>query len=157
MKKLITIAVLALVSVAAFAQTSKDIYNKYSDDKDISAVYISSAMFKMIKALPDMNVNGEKVNLSESVASLEGMYILNITNPQRCAALRSDAEKLLKAGKYEMLLEAKDSGDATRIYTIEKNGYITDLVLLSAEPNETTFISLTGKIKSEDLAKILND
>ena len=49
---LITIIVLAL-ACSARAQDYKSLYQKYSDDERVSAIYISPAMFKMIGKLPE--------------------------------------------------------------------------------------------------------
>ena len=46
MKKLATLlAAFLLLTAGAKAQDGKGIYNKYSDNEEVSAVYISSAMF----------------------------------------------------------------------------------------------------------------
>ncbi|MCQ2144859.1 MAG: DUF4252 domain-containing protein [Bacteroidales bacterium] len=157
MKKLITIAVLALVSIATFAQTSREIYDKYSDMEGASAVYISPLMFKMMKALPDMNVgNGKDVNITSMISTLDGMFILEVGG-NAAKNLNSDAEKLVKAGKFGLMMEAKDNGENTRIYSVEKGEYITDLVLLTSGSTETTFIAISGKLRSDDIAKLLDD
>ena len=52
MKKIITILTALTLAVAAFAQSGKDLYNKYSDLEGINAVYISPAMFRMIGKIP---------------------------------------------------------------------------------------------------------
>jgi len=158
MKKIFATIVLAIVSVAAFAQTSKDIYNKYSDKNNVSAVYISPMMFKMMKTLPDMHIEGAKdVNLASIVKSLDGMFVLSTSDSGLGKAIYEEVNKMVKAGKYELMLEAKDSGDVTRIYTVSKGDYITDLVLLSGDIINTTFVAVSGQIKSDDLAKILED
>lgn len=157
MKKIIAIAMLAFVTVSAFAQTSKDIYNKFSDQPGVSAVYISPLMFKMMKALPDMKIDGDhSVNITEMISSLDGMFILDVEG-NAAQRLRDDAEKLVKSGKFGLLMEAKDDGEATRIYSVEKGEYITDLVLLTNGGNSTSFIAVSGKLKSDDLAKLLNN
>ena len=46
MKKIFAIAAAMLVTVSAFAQDGKSIYKKYSDAENVSAVYISPAMFR---------------------------------------------------------------------------------------------------------------
>ena len=157
MKKLITIAVLALVSIATFAQTSREIYDKYSDMEGASAVYISPLMFKMMKTLPDMNVgNGKDVNITSMISTLDGMFILEVGG-NAAKNLNSDTEKLVKAGKFGLMMEAKDNGENTRIYSVEKGEYITDLVLLTSGDTETTCIAISGKLRSDDIAKLLDD
>ena len=48
MKRLFIIAALLLTGIMAHAQDSKSIYNKFSDEDGVSAVYISPSMFKLI-------------------------------------------------------------------------------------------------------------
>ncbi|MBQ0043741.1 MAG: DUF4252 domain-containing protein [Bacteroidales bacterium] len=157
MKRIIMIAMLAIVSFTAFAQTSRDIYEKYSDMPGTSAVYISPLMFKMMKALPDMHVgSGKDVNITSMIASLDGMFILEVEG-SAAKGLNSEAEKLVKSGKFGLMMEAKDNGENTRIYSVEKGEYITDLVLLTSGGSETTFIAISGKLRSDDIARLLED
>ena len=50
-------AALFLLTTGAWAQDGKGIYNKYSDNEDVSAVYISSSMFKLMgNKVPNMDL-----------------------------------------------------------------------------------------------------
>lgn len=150
MKKIIVAAITLLITLCAFAQDGKSLYNKYSDQKDVSAVYISPAMFRLMGKLPDIQVNDEKdntFNLGAFVQSLSGMYILNSENTSINAALKSEAEKMINKGKFELLMEAKDNGETVRMYTLGDEKTIESFVLLAVEPNETTFICLDGKME----------
>ena len=46
MKRILVMTVAVLTAVSAFAQSGKDIYNRYSGREGVSAVYISPAMFR---------------------------------------------------------------------------------------------------------------
>ena len=69
MKKIIIIALAAIISMAsAAAQNSKkQIYSDYSGKPGVSAVYISPAMFKLMKAVPDIEINDQEVNFSRFI------------------------------------------------------------------------------------------
>jgi hypothetical protein len=54
MKKIVTLLVLFAMSVATFAQSGREIYNKYSDLPGVEAVYISQSMFRLIGRVPDI-------------------------------------------------------------------------------------------------------
>ena len=47
---------IALAALTASAQNYKSLYQKYSDDERVTAVYISPAMFKMIGKLPEVRI-----------------------------------------------------------------------------------------------------
>ena len=64
MKRIIVILAALLLSISAFAQNGKSIYQKYSDADGVTAVYISPAMFRLIGTIPDLEVGEDKVNRS---------------------------------------------------------------------------------------------
>jgi len=157
MKRIIILAVLLLSAVSAFAQTGKSIYNKYSEEKNVSAVYISPSMFKMMGKLPDMEAGDEDFNITPFVKSLDGFYLIDSENMQVNDNLRKDAEKLVAGKEYELLMEAKDDGETVRFYADSKGGYVTSLVMISYEHDECTFLCMEGQILKDDLDKALEN
>lgn len=155
MKRIILIAAMLLSAISAFAQDGKSIYQKYSDAEDVSAVYISPAMFRLIGRIPDLNIDEGNVNLTPVIQSLSGLYMIDSQNPAINASLKADAEKFVRNGRYELLMEAKDSGEIMRIYTIGTENIVNGFVMIADEGNETTFICLEGKMNRTDLEKLL--
>jgi len=157
MKKIIVCAVLLLAAMSAFAQTGKSIYNKYSEEQDVSAVYISPAMFKLMGKLPEMDAADEDLDITPFVKSLEGFYLIDSENMKINESLRKDAEKLVSDKTYELLMEAKDDGETVRFYGQSKNEYITNLVMIAYEKDECTFLCLEGQMFRNDLEKALRN
>ncbi len=155
MKKLIMIALAALIGGSALAQDGKTIYNKYSEGQGVSAVYISPAMFKLMKRIPDIELEGENVNLGPIIKSLTGMYILNSENPDVNEDMKRDVDRFIRRGDYEMLLEAKEDGEVTRIYTMGPEATVTGFVLFTFEPDECSFICLNGEIPRAALEELI--
>lgn len=155
MKKILVIAVMLLSAIGAFAQDGKSIYQKYSDEKDVSAVYISPAMFRLIGKIPDLEVKDEDINLGPIIKSLSGLYIINSESATVNASLKGEVDHLVKAGRYEMLMEAKDSGETVRMYTLGTETVVNSFVMLSVDDDEVSFICLDGKMNRDDLEKIL--
>lgn len=157
MKRILVIAAMLLSTIASFAQNGKNIYQKYSDSEGVSTVYISPAMFRLIGKIPDLKVEGENVNLAPIIQSLSGLYLIDSENEKINAALKADAEKFVQSGHYELLMEAKDSGETVRMYTVGTETIVNGFVMLADEPGETTFICLDGKMNRDDLEKLLAD
>lgn len=155
MKKIIAIAAFLMLAFAAFAQDGKSIYKKYSDAENVSAVYISPAMFRMMGKIPDMEIDGSNVNVGRIIKSLSGLYILNSENTKINDSLKNDAERFISKGQYEMLMEAKDNGETVRIYTMGTEKIVNGFVLLTSEKDECTFICIDGEMPREELEKIL--
>jgi hypothetical protein len=155
MKKLYILVVMLLVSVSAFAQNGRSLYNKYSDLANVEAVYISPAMFRLIGKIPDMEVEDGSVNLGPIVKSLSGLYILSIKEDRIAEELADDVNRFIKKGQYELLMEAKDNGEVMRMYTVGDDFVVNSFVMLAREGNEVNFICLDGTMPRDQLEDLI--
>ena len=149
------IAALLLLTISSFAQDGKSIYQKYSDTEGVSAVYISSAMFRLMGRIPDLDVEGEDINLAPIIQSLSGLYLISSEDKAVGRDIKADADRFVAGGQYELLLEVKDSGEIVRIYTMGTEKTVSGFVMIAADDAETTFIYLDGKMNREDLENLL--
>ena len=120
MKHIIILAIMLLSFTAASAQEGKNIYNKYSGGKNVSAVYISPSMFKLIGQLPDLEIetaDGSSMNIAPLISSFQGFYMLDVSDPAVISSINKDVAAMISKGKYELLMEMKDEGDHLQIYT----------------------------------------
>ena len=151
MKKLYILVAMLLASITALAQDGRSLYNKYSDYDNVEAVYISPAMFRLIGRLPEVDIEDEDIDLKPILKSITGMYILNCENAVVADKLLNDVERMLDSGKYEMLLEAREEGELTRMFTSGNEKTVSCFILLNIEDDEVNFISFEGNIPREDL------
>ena len=147
MKRFILIFTLLALSVSALAQNGKQLYSKYSDLPGMEAVYISPAMFRIIGKIPDVELNDKNVNFSSIIKSMTGFYILNAKDTETGAKLFADVKHFIDAGKYELLMEAKDDGEVVRMYTVGDEKTVTSFVMLARDKDEVSFISFDGKLR----------
>lgn len=155
MKRLYALLVMLAVSVAAFAQNGRSLYNKYSDYENVEAVYISPAMFRLMGKIPDMELQEENVNLGPIIKSLSGLYILSTTREDIAADLAADVNHFIQRGSYELLMEAKDNGEVMRLYTVGDEQIVNSLVMLARDAAETSFICLDGTMPRDQLETII--
>lgn len=155
--KRILLAVTAILAVSqAFAQNGKEIYNRYSGKEGVSAVYISPAMFSLIKEIPDIEVESEDINLGGIIRNFSGMYILDVENPQLASNLDSEVSSMVDKGKYELLMEAVEDSERMHIYIVREGETVTDFLMLANESGgSTSVISISGNMPMEELRKIL--
>lgn len=147
-----------LMVVGAYAQEGKNIYNKYSGGKGVTAVYISPSMFKLIGKLPDLEVEtseGEKMNLAPLINSLEGFYMLEITDPSVFASVRKDVDAMIGKGHYELLMEVKEEGTNVNIYTVGNDKIIESFVFMANEGDSVQFISIDGAMNRSDIENLI--
>lgn len=155
--KRITLLVAALFMLTAniCAQDSKGIYNKYSDNDEVSAVYISAAMFKLMGKVPNMDVGNGSMNIGAIIKNLDCMYILDCDDPDVSANIKSDVNKYISKYKFELLMEIKDRGEVVRIYTTGSEKTVTQFVMTAAEADAYTLICLDGTMSRADLEKMI--
>ena len=158
MKQLYILVAMLLMSVTAIAQDGRSIYNKYSDNANVEAVYISPAMFRLIGKIPDMEMPEQgSVNLGPIIKSLSGLYILSIKEGQVAEELADDVNRFISKGQYELLMEAKDNGEVMRMYTVGDDFVVNSFVMLAHEGNEVNFICLDGTIPRDQLEALIAD
>ena len=159
MKKIIAISVMLLIAVGAFAQEGKRLYNKYSDQEGVSAVYISPAMFKLMGQLPDINVetaDGKKMDMAPLVRSFSGFYMLSFEKKSAASAeLYKEVTSLVNKGNFELLMEVKDDGSTVRMYTLGDEKVVNSFVCIINEEDETMFFSLEGSMNRSDVEKLI--
>ena len=154
MKRILILAAAALLAFTANAQDGKSIYMKYSDAENVSAVYISPAMFRLVGRIPELDL-GSGMDVAPVIKTLEGFYLIDSDNSSKNEDIKKDVEKMVKRGTYEMLMEVKDDGEVVHIYTAGTEKTVTSFVLISVDGGETTFISLDGQMPREQLEKLI--
>ena len=155
MKQLYILAAMLLVSISAAAQDGRSLYNKYSDNANVEAVYISPAMFRLIGKIPDMEVEDGSVNLGPIIKSLSGLYILSIKEDRIAEELADDVNRFIKKGQYELLMEAKDNGEVMRMYTVGDDFVVNSFVMLARQGDEVDFICLDGTMPRDQLEALI--
>ena len=155
--KRITLLVAALFMLTAniCAQDSKGIYNKYSDNDEVSAVYISAAMFKLMGKVPNMDVGNGSMNIGSIIKNLDCMYILDCDDPDVSANIKSDVNKYISKYKFELLMEIKDRGEVVKIYTSGSEKTVTQFIMTAAEADAFTLICLDGTMSRADLEMMI--
>lgn len=155
MKQLYIIVAMLLMGISAFAQDGRSLYNKYSDYDNVEAVYISPAMFRLIGKIPDVEMNNESVNLGPIIKTLSGLYILSIKDGPVALDLADDVNRFIKKGQYELLMEAKESGQVMRMYTVGDDFTVNSFVMLAREADEVNFICIDGTIPRDQLEDLV--
>ena len=158
MKRIIILAILLLSAAIASAQEGKNVYNKYSGGKGVSAVYISPSMFKIIGKLPDLEVEtaeGESMNLAPLISSFKGFYMLDISDPATISAIDKDVASMISKGRYELMMEVKDEGEALHIYTSGNEKLIESFVFIASDGDTLQFICIDGEMNRSNFEKLI--
>ena len=158
MKRIIILAILLLSATIASAQEGKNLYNRYSGGKGVSAVYISPSMFKIIGKLPDLEMktdDGNSINLAPLISTFQGFYMLDISNSTTAAAINKDVTLMISKGRYELMMEVKDEGDTLQIYTFGDERIIESFVFIASDEDSVQFICIDGEMNRSDIENFI--
>lgn len=151
MKKIFVIIVAILASLVMNAQDYKSLYQKYSDDERVTAVYISPAMFKLIGKLPEVRIEDNGVDFGPMIKSMTGFYLLQTEDKDLADKIFKDVSKVVDGHKFETLMEVKEKGERVNIFSLGDKDFLKSLLFTAFQGNETTFISIDGLIKRDDV------
>ena len=159
MKKIITIALMLLLTVGAFAQEGKRLYNKYSDMDGVSAVYISPAMFRLMGQLPDLDVemsDGQNMDIAPLIRSFSGFYMLSFEKKSAASEeLYKEVTAMVNKSNFELLMEVKEDGSTIRMYTLGDEKVVNSFVCIINEDDQTMFFCLEGTMNRSELEKLM--
>ena len=158
MRRIIILAILLLSATIASAQEGKNIYNRYSGGKGVSAVYISPSMFKIIGKLPDLEMetaDGNSMNLAPLISSFQGFYMLDISNSTTASAINKDVASMISKGRYELMMEVKDEGNTLQIYTSGNEKIIESFIFIASDGESVQYICIDGEMNRSEIEKLI--
>ncbi len=151
MRRAILTIIISLAAITAFGQDYKTIYQKYSDDDRVTAVYISPAMFKMIGKLPEVRIEDNGLDLAPMIKSMTGFYMLQTDDASLAEKISKDVTRIVGGGKFETLMEVKDKGQKVNILSLGDDNFLKSLLLTVFEKGESTFIGIDGLMRRADV------
>jgi len=148
--RILTLALIMLLSsLTANAQVEE--FEKYSDMKNVTYVYISKAMLTLAKGLTTPSVPG--MDMKNAFGKLNAIQIITTENKAARTKLKAEVADVVKREKYEMLMQVDEDDSKVRIYF--KDGKKQSVILMSTdESNETAVIAFSGSFKIEDVQKM---
>ena len=161
MKKLVLIAVMALLPLTGFSQS---IFDKFEDLDNVSSVIINKNMFNLLVKM-DVDVDDPEAREFMDIAqSLSGLKVFITEDRAVSADMKATVDKYLRSASLEELMRVKDK-DANVKFYIKKGKdddhvsellmFVSDMGNIDVEVNdrkiETVLLTLTGDI---DLTKI---
>ena len=148
-RTLICTLIMLLSSLTANAQVEE--FEKYSDMKNVTYVYISKAMLTLAKGLTTPSVPG--MDMKNAFGKLNAIQIITTENKAARTKLKAEVADVVKREKYEMLMQVDEDDSKVRIYF--KDGKKQSVILMSTdESSETSVIAFSGTFKIEDVQQL---
>jgi len=154
MKKGIAIIGIMFLSIAMMAQGSviKKYFNMFEDNESFTKVSVSQKMFSMFTEL-EAGSDAENEFL-EAVSKLKGLKIIATDSVANAKAIYKKAIADVDKSGYEELMSVKDADENMQFSIIEKNGLISELLMVVGGNNSFVMLSLYGEIDLKNISKI---
>jgi hypothetical protein len=152
MKKYLILLLLAGLGSSLFAQNKalEQVFQKFSDREGYTSVVITKNMFQLFA-----NVDNPKSDdFLKTVKNLEFIKILSVEGESESKTFFSELKSVLPEKDYKELMTIKESDSHVRFLTLEKDGVIKELIMISIGKGESTMIWLAGIIDMKTVSKI---
>ncbi|MCD6566061.1 MAG: DUF4252 domain-containing protein [Bacteroidales bacterium] len=154
MKKLKLIVLISVFPLLVFSQHSSvnKLFEKYAEKDGFTTVYISKNLFKMVGEmdLDDPEVDGlvDKLETIKILAS-DSEFI----NEDGLNFYKEIMDEL-PIEEYDELLVVKEKDQDVKFLSKEKNGIITELLLVVGGKDNNALICITGNIDLKHISKL---
>jgi hypothetical protein len=150
-KSLLVITVFLLTSIlSAQSNPIDELFNKYSDVKGFTSVYISG---KMLNMLGGLEAKDNPDNLMLRISSIR-ILTENDSISDLKVNLYNELSKKLDFSVYEELMVVKDANEITKFLTRQKGNTISELLVITGGKTSNTLISIRGDINLKDLSNL---
>ena len=140
------------LSISAQEDAISRYFEQYLEDENFTVVFITPKMFQMISKLDLKDPSARDVK--DVLQDLRGLRILQSEHDG--VKYYKEAISKINTKEYELLMSVRDKGENVRFWTKEKDGIISELLMLVGEKDEFTLISFIGNINLSKISKLAN-
>ncbi len=153
MKKLVVIiTILASASQLNAQDAISRFFEKYASDQSYTNVSITSRMFSLFTDL-EMESQEDK-EIMDAIGKLKGLKILAKEDISNGKALYNEALSKLPKAEFEELMSVRDEDKDMKFMIKEKDGKISELVMLMGGDSQFFILTIFGEIDLKQVAKI---
>lgn len=148
--RLLVLAIIAIISLTANAQVSA--FEKYSDIKNVTYVYISKSMLNLVgMAVP--SVPG--VNTKSIMGKLSAIQIISSEDKTAKSKLKANVASIIKNDKYELLMQVDDND---KVYIYHKESKNQSVIVMQTDNDDAlSVIVFSGKFTLDDVKKLTDN
>lgn len=142
------------------AQSPMDkVYDKYANQDGFTSVNISKDLFQLFLNMDTIEKSAEAKEIRELIQQLTGLKILTFTGDSTKTAKRdavyNDFNAQFPPAVYKEIMSVKEKNNDIRFLTKqEKNGKITEMVMLQKGSCTAVVLSLTGILDLKNISKL---
>ena len=153
MKSILTniIVAIMLAMTSINAQAQKNPFDKFSDYKDVTYIYISKTMLKLVGTTAIPSING--IDIKEIGSKLNSIQIITSEKGSK-KSLKTEALSIIKKDSYEKIMQVSEEDNKVDIYFKEdKKGSI--IVMVNDEKDSTVLIVFSSNFSMANMLKMI--
>lgn len=153
MKSILTniIVAIMLAMTSINAQAQKNPFDKFSDYKDVTYIYISKTMLKLVGTTAIPSING--IDINEFGSKLNSIQIITSEKSSK-KSLKTEALSIIKKDSYEKIMQVSEEDNKVDIYFKEdKKGSI--IVMVNDEKDSTVLIVFSSNFSMANMLKMI--
>ncbi len=152
MKRLSVLILAILIPLFTYAQNKAidQLFQKYSGKEGFSSVVITKNMFQLFANVD----NPENDDFLKTVKNLDFIKILSAKGGVNSNGFYQEILAAIPAKDYKELMVMQEADKQVKFLTLEKDGVIRELVMVSGGKEENTLIWMAGIIDMKTVAKI---
>ena len=142
-----------IFGLSSFAQSNAidRLFNKFSGNENVTEVNISAKMFSLFGYI-DADTKEDQETL-DALKGIKSLYLMSTENKAEADKMRATAKNIRK-DTFEPLMTVKDGNDDIEFLIQEKDGTVSELLMLVDSDSNFLVMSLTGLIDLEKLSKL---
>ena len=126
-----------LLALPLLGQAQQELFNKYSDRKNVSSVYISKAMLEMNPSLFTKDIY-----IGKAASQLNSVQIVSTMDKMIKSDLLKDIRELVKSSRYELLMKQKGTVSSSEFYVSRKGDKVKELIMVTNGAASLKFVYL---------------
>ena len=150
MKTKILLIIIAFIASSMVVQAQGNFFEKLSDHDDVTTVYVSKSLLRMV---PDMDVMAD-MDIKSIAGKLEQLEVYNTESKAAMDIIKKEMSKIASNKSYEALMTIKDKGDKINFYALKDKDKFKDLIMYVNNPTGCTIIRIVGSFTAEDIQAI---
>ena len=128
-----------------------NVFEKLSNTKDISTVFISKSLLNM---MPSVDMGGKNIKVLSD--KLEQMEIYKGSDKSARKAMNSEIKNLSKDKLYENLMTVKEDKKQVIFYAQKDKENFKDLVMYINKADESVIIRIIGDFTAKDIQDVID-
>ena len=154
MKKIIVTLSALLLAVSGFAQSDviTKLFDTYYDDENFTKISVSSKMFELFTEIEPGDKDEEEI--LRAISKLEGLKVLAADSVENSRQMFDDVVARISSSGFEELMEVKDAEEDMKFLIMDKNGKISELVMVVGGRKHFVVMTLYGEIDLKSISKL---